>query len=75
MRSLGADQVIDYRQQDFTQELSGLDVILDGLGRQTPLAGLPVLGSGGHLVSIASDLPAQARVWGPWVGLLVITIT
>ena len=74
VRSLGADHVIDYREQDFTQELSGLDVILDGLGRQTQLAGLPVLAPGGRLVSIASGLPAQARTWGPWLGLLVTAL-
>jgi hypothetical protein len=32
VRSLGADVVVDYRQQDFAEVLSGYDVVLDPLG-------------------------------------------
>ena len=33
VRALGADEVIDFTQQDFTDVLSGYDVVLDSLVR------------------------------------------
>lgn len=52
VRSLGADEVIDYRTQDFVQEARDIDVVLDPLGGDDRLRSLEVLRPGGILVSI-----------------------
>lgn len=52
VKSLGADQVIDYRNQDFTKILKDVDIVLDTIGGQTQHDSLKVLKEGGILVSI-----------------------
>lgn len=53
-RRLGADQVIDYRAEDFARRLSDVDVVLDTIGGDTQQRSFDVLRSGGVLVSIVS---------------------
>lgn len=53
VKALGADVVIDYRQQDFAAELSGYDVVLNSLGNDVLKKSLQVLKPGGHLISIS----------------------
>jgi NADPH:quinone reductase-like Zn-dependent oxidoreductase len=58
VRSLGADVVIDYRTQDFEQELKGYDLVLNSQDPKTLEKSLNVLKPGGRLVSITG--PADA---------------
>jgi len=51
VRGLGADQVMDYRTQDFATVFSGLDVVLDTIGGDTQRRSFDVLRAGGYLVS------------------------
>ena len=51
-RSLGADVVIDYTQQDFTQVVAGYDVVLDSLGPASLEKSLTVLRPGGLAISV-----------------------
>ena len=51
VRSLGADEVIDYKATDFTEAVSELDVVLDVVGGDYPRRALDVLKPGGILVS------------------------
>ena len=51
--SLGADVVIDYKKQDFSKVLSGYDVVLNSLGKDTLEKSLKVLKPGGKLISIS----------------------
>ncbi|MFL6600427.1 MAG: NADP-dependent oxidoreductase [Steroidobacteraceae bacterium] len=53
-RRLGADQVIDYREQNFAEELADLDVVLDTIGGETQRRSLEVLRAGGALVATVS---------------------
>ena len=53
VKSLGADVVIDYRQEDFEKVLSGYDVVLNSLGKDTLEKSLKVLKPGGKLISIS----------------------
>ncbi len=53
VKDLGADVVIDYRQQDFATELHGYDVVLNSLGKDELQRSLQILKPGGHLVSIS----------------------
>lgn len=65
VRSLGADVVIDYKKEDFTTALSGYDVVLNTLGKDTLEASLKVLKPGGRLISISGPPdPAFARESG-----------
>ena len=54
MRSLGADQVIDYRTQDVTSVVSGCDVVFDTVGGEVQVRSYKVLKPGGRLVWIAA---------------------
>ncbi|GAB3359142.1 NADP-dependent oxidoreductase [Lysobacter tyrosinilyticus] len=53
VRSLGADVVIDYKNQDFAKVLNGYDVVLNSLGQDTLEKSLKVLKPGGKLISIS----------------------
>jgi NADPH:quinone reductase-like Zn-dependent oxidoreductase len=52
VRRLGADEVIDYTKADFTQVLSGYDVVLDSLGGDNLAKSLTVLKPGGLAISV-----------------------
>ena len=53
VKSLGADVVIDYRQEDFEKVLSGYDAVLNSLGKDALEKSLKVLKPGGKLFSIS----------------------
>jgi NADPH:quinone reductase-like Zn-dependent oxidoreductase len=53
VRELGADVVIDYTKQDFSQMLSGYDLVLDSLGGQNLMKSLTVLKPGGLAIGVA----------------------
>ncbi|WP_369348265.1 NADP-dependent oxidoreductase [Stenotrophomonas sp. JAG2] len=53
VKDLGADVVIDYRQQDFATELHGYDVVLNSLAKDELQRSLQILKPGGHLISIS----------------------
>lgn len=52
VHSLGADQVIDYRTEDFSVALRDVDVVLDTVGGETLSKSYQVLKPGGFLISI-----------------------
>ncbi|HLY53019.1 MAG TPA: NAD(P)-dependent alcohol dehydrogenase [Steroidobacteraceae bacterium] len=64
VRSLGADHVIDYTQEDFTQRPERYDVILDSVGTHSVLAYKRVLAPDGIYVMAGSTHP------GNWFGWL-----
>ncbi len=53
VRSLGADIVIDYKNEDFGKVLSDYDVVLNSLDKVTLAQSLRVLKPGGRLISIS----------------------
>src|SRR5438046_8704335 len=53
VKSLGADVVIDYKKEDFEKVLSGYDLVLNSLGKDTLEKSLKVLKPGGKLISIS----------------------
>jgi NADPH:quinone reductase-like Zn-dependent oxidoreductase len=55
VRSLGADEVIDYAATDFTEVVGDLDVVLEVIGGDYPAKALEVLRPGGTLVSTRLD--------------------
>ncbi|MDF5754454.1 NADP-dependent oxidoreductase [Spongiactinospora sp. TRM90649] len=69
LRGLGADELIDYRTQDFTEVAKDLDAVIDTIGGDYGPRSLRALRPGGVHVSLvlsdlADDLPAQARALG-----------
>lgn len=65
VKELGADVVIDYRSQNFEEELSGYDVVLHTLDATALEKSLKVLKPGGKLISISgAPDPAFARSQG-----------
>ncbi|WP_322994204.1 NADP-dependent oxidoreductase [Castellaniella sp.] len=50
-RGLGADEVIDYRTQDFASVAKDVDVVLDLVGGETQTRSYKVMREGGRLVS------------------------
>jgi NADPH:quinone reductase-like Zn-dependent oxidoreductase len=53
VRRLGADQVIDYRSQDFTKIVSNVDAVFDTVGGEVTPRSFAVLKPGGRLATIA----------------------
>ena len=52
VRALGADEIIDFTQQNFTDVVSGYDVVLDSLGPASLEKSLTVLKPGGLAISV-----------------------
>ena len=64
VRSIGADHVIDYTREDFTQGSQRYDLILDNVGTHSLLEYKRVMNPGGRFVLIGSTTP------GNWFGWL-----
>ena len=60
VRGLGADQVIDYRAQDFTKVVSGCDAVFDTVGGDVARRSFAVLRPGGRAAFIGSGNSAPA---------------
>jgi NADPH:quinone reductase-like Zn-dependent oxidoreductase len=58
VRSLGADQVIDYSSQDFTKVVSGCDAVFETVGGDVAQKSYQVLKPGGRAAFIASGAEA-----------------
>ena len=58
LRDLGADEVIDYNTQDFTEAISGCDAVLDTVGGKVAMKSFQVLRPGGRAAFIASGATA-----------------
>ncbi len=52
VKSLGADEVIDYKTQNYLELIKDYDLVYDTLGGKTKLVSMQVLKPGGKLVSI-----------------------
>jgi len=60
LRSLGADQIIDYHKEDFTKVVSGVDAVLDTVGGDVAQRSFAVLRPGGRAAFIGSGPAAPA---------------
>jgi NADPH:quinone reductase-like Zn-dependent oxidoreductase len=65
VRSLGADNVIDYTKERFTERAERYDLVLDNVGNHSPLAVRRVLEPDGTLVVISGPKS------DPWIGPVV----
>jgi NADPH:quinone reductase-like Zn-dependent oxidoreductase len=62
LRSLGADELVDYVERPFEEAVAGVDVVLDTIGGDYPARSLDTLRPGGILVCLASPLDPPAAV-------------
>ncbi len=61
VEALGADEVIDYKAQDFSESLSSFDAVFDTVGGEDFTKALAILKAGGVAVSMIADAD-EARV-------------
>jgi NADPH:quinone reductase-like Zn-dependent oxidoreductase len=65
LRELGADQVIDYRDEKFEDEVEDVDLVLDLIGGKIQDRSWSVLKKGGRLISVLGEPSAEkARKFG-----------
>ena len=60
VRALGADEIIDYRTEDFTRLVSGCDAVFDTVGGDVTARSFAVLRPGGRLATVAAGAAAPA---------------
>ncbi len=76
LRSLGADEVIDYTAAEFTDATGDIDVVVDPVGGDYGPRSLRVMRAGATLVSLASPaedhLTAQAAALGVQAGFMLV---
>jgi NADPH:quinone reductase-like Zn-dependent oxidoreductase len=75
LRSLGTDEQVDYRETDFAEAVSGMDVVLETIGGENALRSLRVLRPGGTLVSLLrlpEALYAEAERLGVRVAVMLV---
>jgi len=73
VRSLGADEAIDYTRDDFSRALRGYDVVFDTVGGDVQRRSFRVMARGGRLVSIAG-LPDAAALRARGAGALAAAV-
>ena len=56
MKSLGADHVIDYTQEDFTRNVKKYDVVFDTIGKSSLRKALKSLSDNGHLLLASAGI-------------------
>jgi NADPH:quinone reductase-like Zn-dependent oxidoreductase len=67
VRELGADDVVDYRNEDLAARVSDVDVVLDPVGGDVAEESLPLTRPGGTIVSLlrhSDEDDLQARIEG-----------
>jgi NADPH:quinone reductase-like Zn-dependent oxidoreductase len=62
LKRLGADEIIDYKMEDFESVLSDIDLVLDTIGGETQLKSLNILKTGGRVITtLMPEFTAEAK--------------
>src|SRR5437763_335505 len=69
LRSLGADQVIDYTREDFTKNGKQYDLILDVIAHRSAIAYTRALNANGSCFVVGGSFATffQILLLGPWI--------
>ena len=72
MRATGANHVIDYTREDFTQNGQQYDLILDVMGHHSIFDYRRALGPGGTYVMVGGTTPLANQIMflGPWISMI-----
>jgi NADPH:quinone reductase-like Zn-dependent oxidoreductase len=74
VRSLGADEFIDYKKAKFEEQVSGADVVFDTVGGETQERAFQTLKRAGVLVSTVNPPPEEkAKEFGVTVAMVMVT--
>jgi len=69
LRSLGADELIDYRETDFAAAVRDVDMVLETIGGEQGLRSLTTLRRGGMLVWLTGPLDPEVAARGRELGV------
>jgi alcohol dehydrogenase len=72
VKSLGADEVVDYTKVRPEEVVSGVDFILDSIGESTFESNLKMVRRGGRIANITINVPAHVSKHGPVLGTLTL---
>jgi NADPH:quinone reductase-like Zn-dependent oxidoreductase len=61
LRGLGADEVVDYREVDFAETVSGVDVVIDAIGGDYFDRSLRTMNPGGTFVALSYDVSPEMK--------------
>lgn len=73
VRSIGADRVIDYTQEDFTQGTQRFDLIFDCVGNHSLSACRRVLNSKGTYIAVGGPIGSMIGLLVGWITALVLS--
>lgn len=75
LRSLGANEVIDYHTQRFEERVSGVDAVIDTVGGATQANSFAVLKRGGMLASsVSAPSPELAAQYGVRTAYFIVSV-
>ena len=72
VKSLGADEVVNYREQAFDEVVREVDLCFDTLGIDAVRRARKIMNPGGRIVGITLNIPDHVRKWGPVLGFGVL---
>ena len=72
VRSLGADQVVDYTINRVEDAVSNVDFILDSIGEAAFDSNMKVIRRGGRIANITINVPAHVKRHGAFLGTLTL---
>jgi alcohol dehydrogenase len=75
VKSLGADVVIDYRNERYEERARGVDAVVDSLGAEHLPRALGTVRRGGRILALTTGLPEAAERFGPYLGLVVASFS
>ena len=75
VRSLGADEVLDYTTVDFADAVSSVDIVLDTVGGETRARSAKVVKPGGILVSVVTPFPDERTIPGIRTAFFFVEVT
>ena len=61
LRDLGADEVIDYREVDFAETVTGVDAVIDAIGGDYFDRSLRTMNAGGTFVALSYDVSPEMK--------------
>ncbi len=75
VKSLGAQEVLDYRASNLEYEVSNVDIVVDTVGEETRVRSISVLRPGGFLVSVVTPFPKNQTSPGIRSAFFIVKVT
>ena len=75
VKSLGADEVLDYHAAKFEDQISPVDIVIDTVGGETRKRSMEIVKPGGILVSAVSPVSEEEKVPGVRAVFFLVEVT